>query len=349
MERTMKAAVMTGIGQIEMQTRPIPVPKDHEVLVRIRHVGICGSDLHYYEHGRIGNYVVNGPMILGHESAGEVAGFGAAVTGFAIGDKVALEPGYTCGTCEYCRSGRYNLCPDVVFMATPPYDGAFCEYVAYPAQVMFKLPDNVDTMSGALVEPLSVGFHAAAQGNASVGETAAVLGAGCIGLCTMMALRARGVAEVYMTDVLDKRLAMAMEMGADAAWKADEADVVSLINAQTYGRGVDLVLETAGSRIATQQTVSLVTRGGRIVLVGMAPDATLPFDFGTLMGKEASIHTVFRYRNLYPVAIRAISSGTVDVQQIVTDVFPFEKTAEAMRYSSENKKDIIKTVVSFED
>lgn len=349
MERTMKAAVMTGIGQIEMQTRPIPVPKDHEVLVRIRHVGICGSDLHYYEHGRIGNYVVNGPMILGHESAGEVAGFGATVTGFAIGDKVALEPGYTCGTCEYCRSGRYNLCPDVVFMATPPYDGAFCEYVAYPAQVMFKLPDNVDTMSGALVEPLSVGFHAAAQGNASVGETAAVLGAGCIGLCTMMALRARGVAEVYMTDVLDKRLAMAMEMGADAAWKADEADVVSLINAQTYGRGVDLVLETAGSRIATQQTVSLVTRGGRIVLVGMAPDATLPFDFGTLMGKEASIHTVFRYRNLYPVAIRAISSGTVDVQQIVTDVFPFEKTAEAMRYSSENKKDIIKTVVSFED
>ena len=349
MERTMKAAVMTGIGQIEMQTRPIPVPKDHEVLVRIRHVGICGSDLHYYEHGRIGNYVVNGPMILGHESAGEVAGFGAAVTGFAIGDKVAIEPGYTCGTCEYCRSGRYNLCPDVVFMATPPYDGAFCEYVAYPAQVMFKLPDNVDTLSGALVEPLSVGFHAAAQGNASVGETAAVLGAGCIGLCTMMALRARGVAEVYMTDVLEKRLAMAMEMGADAAWKADEADVVSLINAQTYGRGVDLVLETAGSRIATQQTVSLVTRGGRIVLVGMAPDATLPFDFGTLMGKEASIHTVFRYRNLYPVAIRAISSGTVDVHQIVTDVFPFDKTAEAMRYSSENKKDIIKTVISFED
>jgi L-iditol 2-dehydrogenase len=349
MERTMKAAVMTGIGTIEMQTRPMPVPKDNEVLVRIRHVGICGSDLHYYEHGRIGGYVVNGPMILGHESAGEVAGFGSAVTGFSLGDRVAIEPGYTCGVCEFCRSGRYNLCPDVVFMATPPYDGAFCEYVAYPAQVMFKLPDNVDTLSGALVEPLSVGFHAAAQGSATVGETAAVLGAGCIGLCTMMALRARGVAQVYMTDVLDKRLSMAMEMGADAAWDPTEADVVALINAQTGGRGVDMVLETAGSKAATQQTVDLVARGGRIVLVGMAPDATLPFDFGTLMGKEASIHTVFRYRNLYPVAIRAIASGQVDVAQIVTDIFPFEKTADAMRHASENKKDLIKTVIAFED
>lgn len=349
MEKTMRAAVMTGVGKIEMQTRPMPVPKDNEVLVKIRHVGICGSDLHYYEHGRIGNYVVEGPMILGHESAGEVVGFGAGVTGFAVGDRVAIEPGWTCGTCEYCRSGRYNLCPDVVFMATPPYDGAFCEYVAYPAQVMFKLPDNVDTMAGALVEPLSVGFHAAAQGSAAVGETAAVLGSGCIGLCTMLALKARGVAQVFMTDVLEKRLAMAMEMGADAAWNAAEADVVSLIQGHTGGRGVDVVLETAGSKVATQQTVELVTRGGRIVLVGMAPDATLPFDFGTLMGKEASIHTVFRYRNLYPIAIRAIASGQVDINRIVTNIFPFEQTAEAMKFSSENKKDIIKTVIAFED
>ena len=347
MKNMMKAAVMTGIGKIEMQERPIPEPKENEVLVKIRHVGICGSDLHYYEHGRIGSYVVDKPMILGHECGGEVVSFGAAVSGFSVGDKVAIEPGWTCGSCEYCRSGRYNLCPDVVFMATPPYDGAFCEYVAYPAQVIFKLPENMDTMEGALIEPLSVGFHAAAQGNVQVGETAAVLGSGCIGLCTMMALKARGASAVYMTDVLEKRLAMAKVMGADETWKADEVNVVDALMASTDNRGVDCVLETAGSTAATKQTVELVARGGRIVLVGMAPNAVTPYDFGTLMGKEASIHTVFRYRNQYPIAIRAVSSGLVPIKKIVTNIFPFEKTAEAMQFSVENKKDIIKTVIEF--
>lgn len=349
MEQIMRAAVMTGIGQIEMQTRPIPVPKDNEVLIRIRHVGICGSDLHYYEHGRIGNYVVDRPMILGHECGGEVVSFGSAVNGFQPGDKVAIEPGWTCGTCEFCRSGKYNLCPDVVFMATPPYDGAFCEYVAYPAQVVFKLPNGMDTMEGALIEPLSVGFHAAAQAGASIGETAAVLGSGCIGLCTMLALRARGVAAVYMTDVLQKRLDMALTLGAETAWKADAVDVPEVLMQATGGRGVDCVFETAGSTLATKQTVDLVARGGRIVLVGMSPDAVMPFDFGTLMGKEASINTVFRYRNLYPVAIRAVASGLVPVKRIVTNTFPFEQTIEAMRYSSMNKRDIIKTVITFGD
>ncbi len=344
----MKAAVMTGIGQIEMQTRPIPTPKDNEVLVKVKHVGICGSDLHYYEHGRIGSYVVDKPMILGHECGGEVVSWGSAVSGFSVGDKVAIEPGYTCGTCEFCRSGRYNLCPDVVFMATPPYDGAFCEYVAYPAEVIFPLPENMNTMEGALIEPLSVGFHAAAQGNVQVGETAAVLGAGCIGLCTLFALKARGAATVYMTDVLEKRLAMAKEMGADIVWKADTENVPEALMQATKGRGVDCVLETAGSAAATKQTVELVARGGRIVLVGMSPNPVIPFDLGALMGKEASIHTVFRYRNLYPVVIRAVASGLVPIEKIVTNIFPFEQTAEAMRFSVENKKDIIKTVIAFE-
>lgn len=348
MEKTMKAAVMTGIGQIEMQTRPIPTPKDNEVLVKVKHVGICGSDLHYYEHGRIGSYVVDKPMILGHECGGEVVSWGSAVSGFSVGDKVAIEPGYTCGTCEFCRSGRYNLCPDVVFMATPPYDGAFCEYVAYPAEVIFPLPENMNTMEGALIEPLSVGFHAAAQGNVQVGETAAVLGAGCIGLCTLFALKARGAATVYMTDVLEKRLAMAKEMGADIVWKADTENVPEALMQATKGRGVDCVLETAGSAAATKQTVELVARGGRIVLVGMSPNPVIPFDLGALMGKEASIHTVFRYRNLYPVVIRAVASGLVPIEKIVTNIFPFEQTAEAMRFSVENKKDIIKTVIAFE-
>ena len=153
MQGLMKVAVMNGIGEMGYETRDIPRVRDHEVLVRVEYVGICGSDLHYYETGRIGNYIVEPPFVLGHESAGTVVEVGSAVTHLAAGDRVSLEPGIACGHCEFCKSGRYNLCPDVVFFATPPVDGVFCEYVAHPADLCFKLPDNVDTLEGALIEP----------------------------------------------------------------------------------------------------------------------------------------------------------------------------------------------------
>lgn len=347
MNGNMKAAVLTEPGKIVMQSRPIPSPKDHEVLVKIKHVGICGSDIHYYLHGRIGSFVVEKPIILGHECSGEVVKVGNGVTDIRVGDLVALEPGYTCGKCEFCKSGRYNLCPDVVFMATPPYDGAFVEYVTHPADMAFKLPEGMSTIEGALLEPFSVGFHAARQGGAQAGQSAAVLGAGCIGLVTMMALKAMGVSEIYVTDIIPKRLEKAAELGAAAVFKADETDAVKAINEITGGKGVDMVFETAGSRIATQQTAELVKRGGRIVLVGMAPDAAISYDFNTLIAKEAGINTVFRYRNAYPPAIKAVKSGLVDLKSIVTGSFQFEDTAEAMKYSVENIRDIVKCVIEF--
>ena len=159
----MKTAVMTGIGQMAFEDRPVPVPWPDDVLVRIEKVGICGSDLHYFETGRIGDYIVKPPFVLGHEAAGTVTEIGEEVTHLVPGDRVALEPGITCGTCEFCKSGKYNLCPDVVFFATPPIDGTFQEYVSHPADLCFKLPDSVSTLEGALIEPLAVGFHAAAR------------------------------------------------------------------------------------------------------------------------------------------------------------------------------------------
>lgn len=345
MAEKMKAAVMNPVGKIQMETREIPVPKDHEVLVRIRHVGICGSDLHYYEHGRIGDFVVDGPIILGHECAGEVVETGRGVHHLKAGDTVALEPGYTCGKCSYCKTGRYNLCPDVIFMATPPYDGAFVEYVAYPADMAFKMPAGMSTLEGALIEPLAVGFHAAKQAGAEAGQTAVVLGSGCIGLVTMMALKYMGVTDVYMTDLLPKRLEMAQRLGADAAWKADETDVLQALMDATKGQGADLVFETAGSRRATQQTADLVSRGGSIVLVGMAPEGIVPFDLGKLISKEASIHTVFRYRNLYPTAILAVSSGRIPLQDIVTHRYAFEDIDQAMGIAIANKAEMVKGVI----
>lgn len=348
MNGTMKAAVMNKVGEIKLETLDIPTPKDDQVLVKIKHVGICGSDVHYFEHGRIGDFVVRDPIILGHESAGEVVEVGRNVKHLKVGNKVTLEPGYTCGKCEYCKTGRYNLCPDVVFMATPPYNGAFVEYVAYPADMAFKLPENMDTVEGALIEPLAVGLHAARTADAHIGQTAVVLGAGCIGLVTLMSLKAMGVSEVYVSDVIEKRLDKALECGATGVIRADKEDTVEAINKLTNGQGADLVFETAGNKITTKQTVNLVKRGGKIVLVGMAPDATIDYDFISLISKEASISTVFRYRNLYPTGIKAVSSGLIPIRKIVTNFFKFEDTQYAMKYSVENARDMVKGVIEFD-
>ena len=224
MEGTMKVAVMNGIGEMGYTERPIPVPQDNEVLVKLEYVGICGSDMHYYETSRIGDFVVEPPFVLGHEPGGVVVGVGKDVTHLKVGDHVALEPGKTCGKCKFCREGKYNLCPDVVFFATPPVDGVFQEYVAHEAALCFKLPDNVSTLEGALIEPLAVGFHAAKQGGAQAGQTAVVFGAGCIGLVSMMALKACGVSRVYVVDIMEKRLEKAMELGADGVINGREED-----------------------------------------------------------------------------------------------------------------------------
>jgi L-iditol 2-dehydrogenase len=347
MEVKMKAAVLSEVGKIKIEEREIPKIKKNEILVKIKHVGICGSDIHYYEHGRIGDFVVEKPIVLGHESAGEVVALGEEVVGFKIGDQVTLEPGYTCGKCEYCKTGRYNLCPDVVFMATPPFDGAFAEYVAYPADMAFKLPASMNTIEGALIEPLAVGIHAAKQGDAGIGKSAVILGSGCIGLVILMALKAMGVTKVYVADVIPKRLEKAAELGATEVIPADRQDAVARVMELTGNQGVDIVFEAAGNKHTIMQTAALVKRGGKIVLVGMAPESKMLFDIGRLMAKEASISTVFRYRNIYPSAIEAVEKGLITIEKIVTNIFNFNDISDAMEYSINNKSDIVKAVIEF--
>ena len=268
MKKTMKVAVMNGIGQMGFTERTIPQPADNEVLVKLEYVGICGSDMHYYETGRIGDYIVKPPFVLGHEPGGTVVEVGKNVKHLKVGDRVALEPGKTCGHCEFCREGKYNLCSDVVFFATPPVDGVFQEYVAHEADLCFKLPENVDTMEGALIEPLAVGFHAANQGSAHAGQTAVVFGAGCIGLVSMMALKAEGVTKVYVVDIMQKRLDKALELGATDVINSKDMDVLKEIERLTEGRGADLVIETAGMEITTRQAIHITKKGATIVLVG---------------------------------------------------------------------------------
>ena len=324
---------------------PVPKPSEKEVLVKIEYCGICGSDVHYYEYGRVADYVVEGDFILGHEVAGTVVEVGSQVKSLKVGDRVALEPGIGCGKCEQCKEGKYNLCKDVIFFATPPVQGALKDYVVHPEDMCFKLPDNVSTKEGALVEPLSVGLHACRQGGVTLGNSVVILGAGCIGLCTLLSAKAFGASEIIVVDLFEKRLEFAKKMGATHVINGKEEDVIARVNELLRGKGADVVLETAGAPKTIYQTSLFAKPGGTVVLVGIAVQNDLQYNFGQVMSKELTIKSVFRYRNLYPTAIAAISSGTIDVNQIVTHEFNFEDTKLAFDTVIADAENVVKGVI----
>lgn len=343
-----RAAYMTGLNKMEIRDIPMPVLKEKQVLVKLEYVGICGSDVHYLEHGKIGDFIVNGDFILGHECAGTVAAVGTGVENLKVGDRVALEPGCTCGQCEFCKTGRYNLCPDVEFLATPPYNGCLMNYIAFPENMAFMLPDGITTKEGALVEPLAVGMHAAKQGNVKLGDSVVILGAGCIGLVTLLACKAFGATDITVVDVISKRLDYAKKLGATTVINAAVTDVLAEIDKLTNKKGVDIVIETAGSARTIAQTPYLIKNGGCVVLVGMAPQDIIEYNFAKIMAKEAEIKSVFRYRNIYPQAIQAISKGIIDVSGIVTHEFSFDETEKAFDFVINNKQDVVKAVIKID-
>ena len=338
---------MTGIRTMEIREVPMPKAGPGQVVVKLEYVGICGSDVHYYEHGRIGGNPVIGDFILWHECAGLITEVGEGVNGLVPGDRVALEPGDTCGACEYCLSGRYNLCPHVIFLATPPVQGCFANYIAFPAKLAFKLPAHISAKEGSLVEPLAVGLEAATVGGVTLGSSVAVLGAGCIGLVSLLASRALGASDIAISDVIDLRLDKARELGATFVSNAAKQDSVSELLAASGGRGYDVVIEAAGAVATTQLAPSLVKRGGTIVLVGMPPVDTFPFNFSALMGRVAQIKTIFRYKNQYPTAISALSSGKIDVSGVVTHEYAFDDVAEAFRVNIDERASVVKIVIKF--
>ena len=343
-----RAAYMTGLNKMEIREIEVPVPKEKQVLVKLEYVGICGSDVHYLEYGKIGDFIVNGDFILGHECAGTVVSVGSGVQNLKVGDKVALEPGCTCGQCEFCKTGRYNLCPDVEFLATPPYHGCLVNYIAFPENMAFKLPDMISTKEGALVEPLAVGMHAAKQGNVKLGDSVVILGSGTIGLVTLLACKAFGATDITVVDVIPKRLEYAKKLGATTVINATEVDVLAEIDKLTNKQGVDIVIETAGSATTIAQTPYLIKNGGCIVLVGMAPQDIIEYNFAKILAKEAEIKSVFRYRNIYPQAIKAISKGVIDISGIITHEFAFDEVAQAFDFVINHKQEVVKAVIKID-
>ena len=342
-----KAVYMTDLKKMETREVPMPVAAEGQVVIKLEYVGVCGSDVHYLENGRIGDFVVDGDFILGHECAGTITEVGEGVSELKVGDRVCLEPGFGCGKCDYCKSGHYNLCKEMKFLATPPIQGCLSNYIAFPADMCFKLPDNISTKEGALIEPLAIGMYAATRGEVTVGSSVVILGAGCIGLVTLLACKAFGATDITVCDVIPKRLEVAKKLGATRVVNGREENVVEVIEKLTGGRGVDKVFETAGNKFTTQQTVDLVRAGGVIVLVGMAPDDMIPYNFIKLISKEIDIRTIFRYVNMYPKAIQAVSGGFIDISGIVTHEFEFDHTYEGFMEVIANPKDVVKAVIKF--
>jgi L-iditol 2-dehydrogenase len=340
-----RAAFMTAIDKMVIREVSMPVALDDQVIVKMEYVGICGSDVHYFHDGRCGDYVVHGDFILGHECAGTVVETGKNVKSLKIGDRVALEPGITCGLCEFCKTGRYNLCPDVQFLATPPVQGCYENYIAFPENMSFKLPDGISTKEGALIEPLAVGMHAAGQGNIKLGDSVVILGAGCIGLVTLLSCKAYGATDITVVDVEQKRLDFAMKLGATRVINAREKDAVVELDKLTNGMGTEKVFEAAGSSITIAQTPYLVKQGGTIVLVGLSSQEKLEYNFAKIMAKEATVKSVFRYRNIYPQAIAAVADGKINVSDIITHEFNFDDIQNAFDSVIHNKNEVVKAVI----
>ncbi len=346
MSETMKAAVLHKVEDLRVEEVPKPsIQADDEVLVRIKSVGICGSDIHFLKRGRIGTFVVRAPLILGHESAGTVEEVGPAVKHLKPGDDVAVEPGAPCRHCEFCHRGEYNNCPDVIFLAAPPVHGAFCEYLVWPGDFCYKLPAGVSVDEGAMCEPLSVGMWAATRAGVKPGDTVAVLGSGPIGLTALQAAKYFGATRIIVTDLVPRRLEVAEGLGATDVVNINEADPVQTVMDLTEGRGVDVVFECAGAIPSTQQAVLMARRAGMVQLVGMPSVDNFELPVYDMIGKELLVGGLFRYANCYPPSIAGIATGRIDVKSLITHEFSLDECPEAMRFVDENKDVCIKAVV----
>jgi L-iditol 2-dehydrogenase len=346
MAAVMKAVVLHKIDDLRLEEVPAPGPPGpDEVRVRVRNVGVCGSDVHYYKRGRIGDFIVKEPMILGHETGGEVEEVGGNVTSLKPGDKVALEPGIPCRKCTYCKEGRYNLCQSIFFWATPPDHGSLCEYVVHPADFCYKLPPEVSTAEAAMIEPLAVGVHACNVGGVRPGSTVAVTGAGPIGLLAMQVALAYGAAAAIATDVSPARLALAQKLGAKVTINPAKEEVLKRIMEVTEGQGVDLLLECSGAAQAISQAPDIVKIGGLINWVGMTHPPEVSLDVVKMIIREIRTQGTFRYANAYPIALNLAAAGKISLKPLITARFPLEKAIEAIDLSASAKAEQIKVMI----
>lgn len=349
-EQVQDAVVLVKKGLIKIEKRQVPKIVDpHFVKVQIKATGICGSDVHFYTHGSIGDFVVKAPMVLGHESSGVVVEVGDAVKSIKVGDRVAVEPGVPSRYSRETMSGRYNLCPHMAFAATPPYDGTLVKYFLVPEDFVYKLADHLSFEEGALAEPLAVAVHANRLSETSFGKTVLVLGAGPVGLLTGATARAFGATDVVFVDIVESKLERAKQFGATHTilWNtsSDEAVLVHEVTKVLGGGHPKIVLECSGAEPCIRAAVQACARGGTVVQVGLGKD-NISFPVTELAVKEATFKGSFRYaEGDYEDAVKLLSTGQINAKCLITKVFPFAEAVEAYKYNVENAKDIAKTII----
>jgi L-iditol 2-dehydrogenase len=332
------AAVLHGTGDLRVGPHPMPELGLRDVLVEVRSVGVCGSDVHYYEHGRIGDFVVTDPLVLGHESSGVIVDRGPLADRHPIGQRVALEPGVPCGQCWECRHGRYNLCPDVEFFATPPVDGALARYVAIHQDFAHPVPDELSDDAAALIEPLSVAIWANRKAGTTVGSRVLVTGAGPIGVLAALVARAAGAGHVAIVDVNPDRLRKAADLGIEETVNArDGADLAK--------RRPDILIECTGVAQVVRAGICALRPAGTAVLVGMGADPDMPLPVARIQARELTLTGTFRYANTYPEAIALAASGRVPLDELVSARLPLERAEEALRMGRTDPS-VLKTIVS---
>jgi len=333
-----QAAVLYAPHDIRIEDRPVPKPGPREVLIEIKAVGVCGSDVHYYEHGRIGSYVVRQPLILGHESAGVIVDVGEGVSRGRIGQRVAIEPGVPDGVCRQCRTGHYNLCPNVRFFGTPPIDGAFTNYVTILSDFAYALPDQMSDEEGALIEPLSVGLWACRKAKVRGGDHVLITGAGPVGILAMKVALALGVTEITMTDISPQRLEVARKLGATRTVNVAQQ---SLADA---GVEADVLIECSGNQRALKDGIHALQPAATAVAVGMGPgeEASIPLSF--IQNREIILTGTFRYANTYADAIALVASGHIHLKPIITGHYTLAEAEQALQ-ATKNDPANIKSVV----
>ncbi|CAJ1049727.1 Hypothetical predicted protein [Xyrichtys novacula] len=328
--------VLHSKGDLRLENRPVPEPGPNEVLLQMHSVGICGSDVRFWQHGRLGDFVVKKPMVLGHEASGRVVKVGAAVKHLKVGDRVAIEPGVPREMDEFLKNGRYNLSPTNFFCSKPPDDGNLCRYYTHSADFCYKLPDNVTFEEGALIEPLSVGIHACRRAGVTLGSSVLICGAGPIGLVCLLVAKAMGASQVVITDLSSERLAMAKELGADfqlTVTRGDGPQQLAQSVADMLGAQPHIAIECTGVESSMQTAIYAVRSGGVVALVGLGAEmVTVPLVNAAI--REVDIRGVFCYCNTWPTAIAMVASGKVNVKPLVTHRFPLEQAVQAF----ENKR-----------
>jgi L-iditol 2-dehydrogenase len=343
--KKMKAAVLFKPKDLRIVEKDIPPISPDEVLLRVKAVGVCGSDVHYYRDGRIGDTIVKEPQVLGHEFSGQVVEVGGEAGGIEVGMRVAVEPGVPCGKCEACITGKYNICPKVKFCGTPPVDGAYQEFYAAKAALVHPFSQEISFEEGAMIEPLAVALHSVNVAPVKNGDTVAVLGSGSIGLMLIQAARSAGGARIIATDLLDYRVKAAKDFGADFSINAGKEDPVAAIMEYTGGRGVDVAFEAAGVSETPQQAIEIVRPGGIVGLVGICRENTIPLDLHPARRKEVTLQAVRRFRHVYPRAVTLLERGQVNVAGLITHRLPLEKITSAFEMVENYADGVLKAVI----